>query len=140
MTREQQDEIRRLRAMGEGYKKIGALLDLSVNTVKSFCRRDVGSELAETDDSILPVDDTQLCPRCHRPVALVPGHRRRVFCSDACRVAYWRMQARSATTKTCVGCGQPLFGHDRDRKYCSHDCYIAHRFGRTNGGRNDRSA
>ena len=39
MTQEQQQEIRRLRAMGEGYKRIGAILNLSVNTVKSFCRR-----------------------------------------------------------------------------------------------------
>ena len=36
MTQEQQQEIRRLRAMGEGYKRIGAILNLSVNTVKSF--------------------------------------------------------------------------------------------------------
>ncbi len=41
MTQEQQQEIRRLRDMGEGYKRIGAILNLSVNTVKSFCRRDI---------------------------------------------------------------------------------------------------
>ena len=41
MTQEQQQEIRRLRTMGEGYKRIGAILNLSVNTVKSFCRRDI---------------------------------------------------------------------------------------------------
>ena len=34
MTRDQQEEIRRLRDCGEGYKRIAAMLVLSVNTVK----------------------------------------------------------------------------------------------------------
>ena len=34
MLREQQEEIRRLRASGEGYKRIAGMLGLSVNTVK----------------------------------------------------------------------------------------------------------
>ncbi len=40
MTREQREEIRRLRDCGEGYKHIAAMLGLSVNTVKSFCQRE----------------------------------------------------------------------------------------------------
>ncbi len=133
MTREQQERIRQLRAAGDGYKKIGTLLNISVNTVKSFCRRDSvanGIETAEEKDA----EQMPLCPRCHQPVAQISGHRKRVFCSSACRVAFWRIQAQTINTKNCLGCGRTLFGNDPRRKYCSHDCYIAHRFGRRNGG------
>ena len=38
MTWEHQEEMQRLRASGEGYKRIAAMLGLSVNTVKSVCQ------------------------------------------------------------------------------------------------------
>lgn len=139
MTLEQQERIRQLRAAGEGYKKIGTLLNISVNTVKSFCRRDNGANTTETVEE-KDAEPIPLCPRCHKPVAQISGHRKRIFCSSACRVAFWRMQAQPINIRTCPGCGRPLFGNDHRRKYCSHDCYIAHRFGRRNGGINDQSA
>lgn len=167
MTREQQEEIRRLRAQGEGYKKIGALLDLSVNTVKSFCRRDadrghdrsaeqedtrnlsvvtneesnIGNQQEEHDAVEHVPSDALLCLRCHKPITSQGKRRTRKFCSDSCKVAYWRTQAApTGAWRRCAGCGRLLFGHDSHRKYCSHDCYISHRFGRTNGGQNGRSA
>ena len=39
MTDEQRVQIINLREAGNGYKKIGQLLGLSENTVKSFCQR-----------------------------------------------------------------------------------------------------
>ncbi len=167
MTREQQDEIRRLRAMGEGYKKIGALLNLSVNTVKSFCRReadrehdrsaeqeaatslstvtneesDMGNRQEEHGSVERIASDASLCLRCQKPITSQGKRRTRKFCSDSCKVAYWRTQAKpNGEWRRCAGCGRLLFGHDSHRKYCSHGCYISHRFGRTNGGQNGRSA
>ena len=139
MTRDQQEEIRRLRASGEGYKRIAATLGLSVNTVKSFCQRENAKQAvlcpANTDHchAGLPQENVTGetgCLRCGKPVAQIPGRRKRLFCSDACRMGYWRNLARPVGgIRRCAGCGKVLLGHDRARKYCRHACYIAHRFG-----------
>ena len=42
MTKEQREQVRRLRAQGKGYKRIGGMLGIPVGTVKSFCRREAG--------------------------------------------------------------------------------------------------
>ena len=76
MTQEQQQEIRRLRAMGEGYKRIGAILNLSVNTVKSFCRRDSAVNPLQSQEK----GNQAACLRCGRPLVLIPGRRKRLFC------------------------------------------------------------
>ena len=49
MTDEQRVQIINLREAGNGYKKIGQLLGLSENTVKSFCqRRNLGGVVVQT--------------------------------------------------------------------------------------------
>ena len=127
MTQEQQQEIRRLRAMGEGYKRIGAILNLSVNTVKSFCRRDSAVNPPQSQEK----GNQAACLRCGQPLILIAGRRIRLFCSDACRMAYWRTQAYpKENARRCAGCGRLLMGNDLQRKYCGHTCYIAHRFGK----------
>ena len=139
MTREQREEIRRLRDCCEGYKRIGAILGLSVNTVKSFCQRENAKQSAlcpvNTDrcHAGLPQENVTGetgCLRCGKPVAQIPGRRKWIFCSDACRMGYWRNLARPVDgIRRCTGCGKVLLGHDRSRKYCRHAYYIAHRFG-----------
>ena len=76
MTQEQQQEIRRLRAMGEGYKRIGAILNLSVNTVKSFCRRDSAVNSPQSQEK----GNQAACLRCGQPLAPLWERRR------ACRI------------------------------------------------------
>ena len=39
MTEEQKSEIMLLRRQGVGYKRIAAIMEISVETVKSYCRR-----------------------------------------------------------------------------------------------------
>ena len=39
MTNQQKEQIRTMRLQGVGYIKIGKALDISDNTVRSFCRR-----------------------------------------------------------------------------------------------------
>jgi endogenous inhibitor of DNA gyrase (YacG/DUF329 family) len=139
MTREQQEEIRRLRNSGEGYKRIAAMLGLSVNTVKSFCQRDnvkqAGLNLDHTELNATCFSQENatgegVCLRCGKPIVQNPGRRKRLYCSDACRMGYWRSQAKPmGEIRRCAGCGKVLLGHDRSRIYCCHACYIAHRFG-----------
>lgn len=141
MTQEQKKRIRQLRATGEGYKRISALLDIPVGTVKSFCRRSESDTPAITgNDAAVQSESTSekpVCLRCGKPVVRIPGRKKRRFCSEACRVAYWRTMAHSDGERTlCAGCGKPLQGHDRRRKFCSHTCYIHIRFAAQRGGGN----
>ena len=41
-----------------------------------------------------------------------------------------QVQRKAYTTFVCLACGKQVtvYGNDK-RKYCSHDCYIEHRFG-----------
>ena len=39
MTNQQRNQIRTMRLQGAGYIKIGKILGISDNTVRSFCRR-----------------------------------------------------------------------------------------------------
>ena len=141
MTEEQKKQIRSFRTAGMGYKRISAALDIPLGTVKSFCRRDEADMLAITGYEAVEQSESQsakpVCLRCGKPVIRIPGRKKRRFCSEACRVAYWRTQAHCDGERTlCAGCGKPLQGHDRRRKFCSHACYIHIRFATQRGGRN----
>ena len=99
MTQEQKERIRKLRIAGEGYKRIGSLLNIPVGTVKSFCRGDAEEKPGQAKKAAVEnagAKEKALCPQCGRPVVRLPGRKKRVFCSNACRVAYWRTQARSS--------------------------------------------
>ena len=106
------------------YRQIGKKLGLSPDTVKTFCRRNTPQEdRTETSAS-------SQCRNCGAPVHPLPGRRERLFCSPACRTAYWRKHnLLGGTPRYCAGCGALLTGGSASRKYCSHACYIRHRFG-----------
>ena len=129
MTIEQQNQIRFLRQNGEGYKRIASLLGLSVNTVKSFCRRN-DNLVGEAEETASSVGTAVSCRQCGESVQQIAGRRPRIFCCNACKTAYWRSRAKPlGQHRLCPGCGMPLLGHDQSRKYCCHACYITHRFG-----------
>ena len=110
---------------GEGYGRIAAQLQISINTVKSFCRRH--SLAARTDGAV--------CEQCVKPIAQNPGRKRKRFCCDACRNKWWNahlnlVKRKAVYTFTCPACGKEftVYGNSH-RKFCSHACYIAYRFG-----------
>lgn len=106
------------------YREIGEKLGLSPDTVKTFCRRN-GAQAGKTAQSA-----ECRCRNCGAPVHPLPGRRERLFCSPACRTAYWRKHNMlGGTPRYCAGCGALLTGGNASRKYCSHACYIRHRFG-----------
>jgi hypothetical protein len=113
--------IRALRKKGLTYAETAAELGLSVNTVKSYCRRNG--------------EKKKLCRNCGYPLTQISGHKPKTFCSDQCRSLWWKghrdqMRRRTGERVICAGCGQPFdsYGHE-NRKYCCHPCYIRHRFG-----------
>ena len=114
-----------LRREGAGYGSIACQLGLSINTVKSFCQRH--SQLNRSQSSF--------CEQCGRPIEQIPGRKRKRFCCDACRNKWWNshldlVKRKAVYTFTCPACGKEftIYGNRR-RKFCSHACYIAYRFG-----------
>lgn len=131
MTEEQKKQIKDLRKKGEGYKKIAQCIGLSENTVKSFCRR----ALVQKQEVAAPIKSDSVCECCGKPMAQIPSRKKRRFCSDACRQKWWNshlhlVQRKAVYRLKCHHCGRDLevYGNSR-RKYCSHACYIAERFG-----------
>lgn len=124
MTKEQKTLILYYREQHMTYRQIGEKLGLSPDTVKTFCRRNTPQE-GRTEASA-----SSQCRNCGAPVHPLPGRRERLFCSPACRTAYWRKHnLLGKDPRYCAGCGALLTGGSASRKYCSHACYIRHRFG-----------
>ena len=124
MTKEQKTLILHYREQHMTYRQIGEKLGLSPDTVKTFCRRK-RAQSERTEESV-----QAQCRNCGAPVHPLPGRRERLFCSPACRTAYWRKHnLLGKDPRYCAGCGALLTGGSASRKYCSHACYIRHRFG-----------
>lgn len=107
-------KIRELQMQGHGYKKIAKILGISENTVKSYCRRH-------------PVENS--CLQCLRALSHTPGKKRKKFCSDKCRLAWWNthkefVKKKTFYTLTCQHCGQLFesYGNSK-RKFCSRACF-----------------
>lgn len=121
----QKQQIIALRRAGAGYGRIAMQLQISINTVKSFCRRH--SLAARTDGAV--------CEQCGKPVVQNPGRKRKRFCCDGCRNKWWNthlelVKRKTVYTFTCPNCGKKfsVYGNSH-RKFCSHACYISYRFG-----------
>lgn len=118
MATEKSKEILHYREQGLGYKKIAALTGYSLNTVKSVCRRNTNGE-------------EKLCLQCGAKIEQPPHRKEKKFCSDKCRMAWWKAHPDQLNRKAiyhlvCAHCGQPFdsYGNSR-RKYCSRACYNA---------------
>lgn len=61
MTNNQKAQIKKLRAAGNGYGKIAQTLGISLNTVKSFCRRNAITEMSAKESEQLTTGETTYC-------------------------------------------------------------------------------
>ena len=129
MTKKEKESVRFLRGEGYGYLAIATRLGISLNTVKSFCRRNGLGGIAEKPDR-------QTCRQCGKPLAQEPKRPARKYCSEACRRIWWKEHSHLVNKKafyslTCAHCGKEFQSYgNQKRKYCSHPCYIAARFGK----------
>ena len=88
MTEIQKEQARKLRAQGFGYKKIAAVLQLSPNTVKSFCQREgLNGVMAKPRSEII---DGHFCKNCGLPVLQDEKRKEKKFCSYECRMEWWK--------------------------------------------------
>ena len=112
--------------MGFGYKKVAALMDENINTVKAFLHRN-------------PPTDTCLC--CGREITYTPQKKKKLFCSDACRYRWWNKHTslrkhRNPKEVVCAFCHNTFeTNQNSKRKYCSRECFhnALRNGGNTNG-------
>ena len=127
MTSDQIKTIDWLRAQGCGYRRIADKTGISLNTVKSYCRRvplpPEASMPAATAEPTAPekpakappvaretesvpnpsVTATFLpCNLCGAPVEQTPGRKEKKFCSKACSVLWWNQNRYSLNRKACL--------------------------------------
>lgn len=128
MTNEQKEQILAYKRDGFGYKKIGQLMELSENTIKSFCKRNKSEEKQiDAQDGI--------CPCCGKLIHVSTGRKQKKFCSDKCRMKWWnehldRVDKKANYEFVCACCKKPFTAYgNAHRKYCCHECYIEGRFG-----------
>ena len=130
MKNEQKELIESYRRKGVGYKQIAKELEMSPNSVKSYCRR---NKLSNED--LKKEDGESSCEQCGTIIHQVKGRKQKRFCSDRCRNLWWNSHLDQVKRKTvyeyvCPVCGKPfsVYGNAK-RKYCSHDCYVIGRLG-----------
>ena len=126
MTSMQRQRIEFLRGRGESYAAIAHTLDISENTIKSFCRRNgLGASYIEDHQ---PVKVDEVCANCGRLLMHTPGAKRKRFCSDKCRMAWWAKHPEAVKRKAvyhfiCPACGTEFKAYgNAKRKYCSRAC------------------
>lgn len=137
MTNEQKSTIMRLRSEGCKYTAIADAVGLSINTVKSYCRRQNINTFIETasDESC-----AACCKQCNKPLERKDGKKPRKFCSDDCRHAWWKdhpneVNMKALYTKACAHCGRSYTVYGRPHsKFCCHACSAQHRTKKAEAG------
>lgn len=124
----QREKISQMRHNGFGYTKIAQALSLSVNTVKSYCKRnDLGIKPTPQQENI--------CLNCNAPLLQEKGKKTKKFCSNSCRQSWWNSHIEIVKRKAvykiiCKNCGVEFESYgNKNRLYCNHGCYISYRFG-----------
>lgn len=140
----QKEKIHKMREAGMSYSKIASALTISENTIKSYCRR---NNLGDKKD-IKPKNDEERytsCKYCRKALTQGIKGQPKKFCCDECRRLWWKANdseynRKAFYTLRCVGCGKEFQSYgNKNRKFCSHACYINYRFKKV-GSLNDEGA
>ena len=106
MTDKQKNQIAKLRESGMSYTQISKAMDLSINSIKTYCRR---HGLGGTAAFSVETTETVACAHCGKPVVQNPGRKVKKFCSDKCRMLWWNSHTDQVNRKanyecTCAKC------------------------------------
>lgn len=133
MTNIQKEKVGLMRGKGYSYSKIAITLNVSENTIKAFCRR---NNLGGVKGKGIKCEDIKdnMCKKCGTILESTNRGPRKKFCSDNCRRQWWKENDQLIDKKAyykavCVQCGRTFESYgNKNRKYCSHSCYIEKRF------------
>ena len=119
MTTEQKGMIVVLQQRGFGYRKIAEETGLPMEAVKTYCRR---HPITEADG------EKGLCEQCHALFAIEPHRKKKRFCSDACRMAWWKahpelIKRNKVYPTVCECCGATFDSIRQGSRFCSRKCY-----------------
>ena len=134
MTESDKKQISIMRTDGKSMQQIGECLGLSVNTVKSYCRR---SQMADKTPYIgSHRSDPSSCKHCGKNIRQIKKTKPKTFCSERCRREWWKVNGVFGNSRkafyqlTCSACGRAYVSYgNKNRKFCSHQCYVKSRFG-----------
>ena len=128
MDKIQIDEILLRRSDGQSMGQISKNTGIPVSTVKSYFRRH------RPEEKTKKAAPAEFCQQCGQGIKNQGRGKPKRFCSDKCRRAWWKanreLSGSQATLKLkCIYCGKTFGSYEsRNRKYCSHDCFISDRF------------
>ncbi|WP_411680071.1 helix-turn-helix domain-containing protein [Clostridium thailandense] len=133
MTNIQKEKIQKLRQEGQSYSKIASALNISENTIKSYCRR---NNLGATESTKTKTEKEiySSCKHCGKPLTYGTKGQPKKFCSEECRRLWWKANDSKLDKKayyhlSCAECGKEFESYgNKNRKFCSHACYINRRF------------
>lgn len=130
MTDIEKQTIAQHRRSGLSYTQISKMMGLSINSVKAYCRRHKLNGCKGYENVSFST-----CEQCGKQISQINGRKKKRFCSDKCRMLWWNGHADLVNRKanyscTCAYCGKTFISYGKkERKYCSHECYIEDRFG-----------
>ena len=137
MTEQQKISIHNLREQNFSYVAIARVMGLTLSTVKCYCQRSglVGNRKGafKSQSNNLKALPT-FCRCCSSQIIQKEKVKRRIFCSDECRVTWWNshlelVKRRNPHTDRCLCCGNEFtWNGSKARKFCSHACYIKYRY------------
>lgn len=138
MTELQATQIFNLRTQGLGYRAIASAVGLSRDSVRNYCKsRNMGGYgVAASKNVDLMREYGEICHHCGGTVTQPKTGRPKRFCSEKCRREWWKSHPEAVSRSressyelVCRRCKKTFISYgNRNRKYCSHDCYIKHRF------------
>ncbi|MDW7652057.1 MAG: hypothetical protein SCK29_12300 [Bacillota bacterium] len=98
MNNLQKEQISILRGNGESYSKIADVLGISINTIKSFCRR---NNLGGVASAGTKQESDGTCNQCGAPLKQIAGKKQKRFCSNKCRIVYAELKGPKADGIAC---------------------------------------
>ena len=123
MNEIQKHKLVRLKKQGRSYKEIASALSISEGTIKSFFRR----------QKLKSKEIYTKCKNCGATLEKSSRSNVKKFCSNLCRYKWWRKNTENnrkcVKINICKNCSKKFKSYyNKDRKYCSHECYINDRF------------
>ena len=138
LTKEQKEEIVKLRKKGYGYKCISSIIQISRDSVRNECKKHNLTGYGQVitvdieSDNVIP----NKCLYCGKEINNTERRgRKSKFCSDKCRRIWWKENSDKKNKKawyhfTCKYCGKEFKAYgNKNRKFCSIRCSTEYRFG-----------
>lgn len=122
MTNETKTLIISLRESGKSYGEIVLITGVCESTVKTICLRYKKQN-----------KDKNKCKYCSKELKFIKGKKKKIFCSDNCRMLYWKENRKLIKRKPCFDLECPICHchfmayKSQCSKYCSWECYLTSR-------------